>query len=126
IGEDRVRALLIVLLLLCFSTFIERIFRIRSEPLALFFAAAALLTVIRGSSDSAGRLLIAGILSGLSFVTTQKAVYFNVALGLALLVDGALGRHYLAAIRRGTLLVAGWVVPIVFYCFGFGGWNPVP
>ncbi|TIN81715.1 MAG: hypothetical protein E5X94_04890, partial [Mesorhizobium sp.] len=37
LGEDRVRALAIVLVLLCFSNFMERIFRTIAEPLAVFF-----------------------------------------------------------------------------------------
>ena len=50
LGQDRQHALAIVLVLLCFSNFMERIFRTISEPLALFFAVAALLVVISGNS----------------------------------------------------------------------------
>jgi hypothetical protein len=125
IGEDRLRSLLIVLLLLCFSTFIERIFRLRSEPLALFFGAAALLTMVRGEPDAWRRLLTAGVLSGLAFLSTQKSVYFNVSLGLALLTDAVAARHYLGGIRRGSLLVAGWSIPVLLYCIVFGSGNPM-
>ena len=83
IGEDKTRSLLIVLVLLSFSTFMERIFRTISEPLAVFFAVGALLTVLRGNLDRRTPLFLAGVLAGLSFLATQKAVYFDVALGIA-------------------------------------------
>ncbi|HVF83659.1 MAG TPA: glycosyltransferase family 39 protein [Sphingomicrobium sp.] len=121
LGEKRHRALAIVLALLCFSNFMERSFRTIAEPLALFFAAAALLAVLRTRGDRFGSLLAAGVLSGLSFLATQKAVFFNVALGLALVSDAALRRQFAAATRRGALLLAGWLLPIVGYCFLFGG-----
>ena len=126
LGENRVRALALVFILLCFSNFIERIFRTIAEPLALFFAVAALLVVLRGQADKPRTVLAAGILSGLAFLATQKSLYFNLALGLGLLADAALARHYLAGIRRGAWLVLGWTMPIIIYCFIFGGTNPLP
>ncbi|MCP5403108.1 MAG: hypothetical protein H6917_12075 [Novosphingobium sp.] len=126
IGEDKTRSLLIVLVLLSFSTFMERIFRTISEPLAVFFAVGALLTVLRGNLDRRTPLFLAGVLAGLSFLATQKAVYFDVALGIALLGDAILARRPLQGIRRGVWLVAGWMVPAVAYCLLFGGTNPLP
>lgn len=125
LGEDRLRALAIVLILLCFSNFSERIFRTRAEPLAVFFAVAALLVILRGQGIGAKRVLIAGILSGLSFLVTQKAAYFNLALGLGLVGDAFLQRRYLAGIIRGLWLVLGWLLSIVAYCFIFGGSDPL-
>lgn len=126
LGEDRVRALVIVLLLLCFSNFMERIFRTIAEPLAVFFAVAALLVVLRARELKGPQLVAAGILSGLSFLATQKSVYFNLALGLGLVADAALMRRYAAGMARGAWLVLGWTVPIIAYCFVFGGADPVP
>ncbi|HEY6815678.1 MAG TPA: hypothetical protein VI168_09080, partial [Croceibacterium sp.] len=117
--EDRLRALAIVLVLLSFSNFAERIYRTISEPIALFFAVAALLVVLRGASLSGRRLLVAGILSGLAFLTTQKSVYFNIALALGLMADAALARRYLEGVSRAAWLVLGWIVPVVGYCFAF-------
>lgn len=126
LGEDKARALLIVLLLLSFSNIMERIFRTRAEPLALFFAACALLVILRGNADKARTILAAGLLSGLSFLTTQKGVYFNLALGIALAADAGLGGRYRAALERGWWLVVGWLAPVALYCFVFGGFDPVP
>ncbi|RWC64484.1 hypothetical protein [Mesorhizobium sp.] len=126
LGEDRIRALVIVLLLLCFSNFMERIFRTIAEPLAVFFAVAALLVVLRARELSGRQLVAAGILSGLSFVATQKSIYFNFALGLGLVADAALAKRYAAGMARGAWLMLGWTVPIIAYCFIFGGADPVP
>ena len=126
LGEDRNRALIIVLLLLGFSNFMERIFRTIAEPLAVFFAVAALLVVLRARELRGWQLVAAGVLSGLSFIATQKSLYFNLALGLGLVVDAALMRRYAAGIVRGAWLVVGWTIPIIAYCFIFGGTHPVP
>jgi hypothetical protein len=68
----------------------------------------------------------AGVLSGLAFLMTQKSVYFNVALGLALVGDALLQRRLREAILRGGLLVLGWCVPVAIYCLAFGGSDPLP
>ena len=124
LGENRLRSLVIVLVLLSFSNFSERIFRTITEPLAVFFAAMALMIVLRGRADRARTLLAAGVFCGLAFLATQKSIYFNVALGLALVGDAALARSFVDAIRRGALLVLGWAVPIAVYCLAFGGSDP--
>ena len=93
LGESRVRAALIVLVLLSFSNFIERIFETRGDPLSVFFAAAALLVAAR-ARDRSWRVVAAGVLSGLAFLATQKAVYFNFALGVALVGDATLERRF--------------------------------
>lgn len=123
LGGATLTALLALALLLSISTFIERSFRLRSEPLAILFAALALYTVIRAPADRARTLLIAGLLSGLAFVTTQKSIYFNVALGAGLVLDAWASGRLLAGLRHGTLLVVGWAVAILAYGLGFGGWE---
>ncbi|WP_318372390.1 hypothetical protein [Enterobacter sp.] len=125
LGEQRLRALFIVLVLLCFTNFMERIFRTRSEPLALFFALAAVLVILRGHTLIARRIFIAGILSGLAFLVTQKSAFFNLALGLGLVIDAMLRRDFRAAILRGVYLTAGWLLPAMAYCVIFGGSDPL-
>jgi hypothetical protein len=125
-GESRLRAGVVLLVLLSFSNFIERVFETRAEPLATFFAVAALLVAVPGAGDLRSRRVIAaGVLSGLAFLSTQKSVYFDVALGLALVGDAAIGRRYGQAMGRGAWLVLGWLAPIVVYCLVFGGGDPV-
>lgn len=121
LGRNQLTALLSVLVLLSFSSFLERIFCTISEPLALFFAIAALLTILRGDPERRSRLLLAGALSGLSFLATQKAVYFNVALGFGLIADALARSQYRAILPRGAWLVVGWLAPLIIYCLVFGG-----
>ncbi|MEQ8255823.1 DUF7056 domain-containing protein [Roseovarius confluentis] len=121
LGHERITAILAVALLLSFSSYIERGFRLRSEPLATLFAALAVLVVIRYETDRAKTLLIAGLLSGLAFVTTQKSVYFNFALGAALVVDALCMRSASRAFFRGGLLILGWAGAIFFYGALLGG-----
>lgn len=126
LGEDRLRALCVILVLLSFSNFIERIFRTIAEPLAVFFAAAALLVALLGNTVTYKRVLFAGLLSGLAFLTTQKSVYFNLALGLGLTLDALLNGDWKSSLKRGVWLVAGWLLAIAGYCLVFGGSDPLP
>lgn len=121
LGHERITAVLAVAILLSFSNFIERGFRLRSEPLATLFAASAVLVVIRYETDRAKTLVIAGILSGLAFVTTQKSIYFNFALGAALVIDAFCMPSVTRAIKRGALLVLGWAIAIASYGILLGG-----
>ncbi len=120
LGQSKVRSLLTLLVLLSFSNFIERIFETRAEPLAVFFGAAALLAAVSGKTNR-WRILACGALSGLAFLSTQKAIYFNVAVGVALVSDAAFARHYAVGLRRGAWLVLGWLLPVAGYCLVFGG-----
>ncbi|GEM_PF-629605 len=130
LGQQRSGALLAVLVTLSFSNLMERIFRTNAEPLATFFAVAALLIVLRGGARHdqrrAGIIILAGVVSGLSFLATQKGVYFNLALGIALVGDAFLARHFSEGIRRGAWLVVGWLGAIAAYCLFFGGSDPLP
>lgn len=121
LGHTRVQMLIVALILLSFSTFIERSFRLRSEPLAILLAVTAVLVVLRGSVDNARGLLVAGVLSGLAFVSTQKSIYFNVALGAGLVVDALASYNLRNAVKRSMLLIAGWIVALVSYAIFFGG-----
>jgi hypothetical protein len=121
IGESRLRALAILLLLLSFSNFMERIFELRSEPPALFFAAIALFVTVRGDADRARTMLAAGVFSGIAFLTTQKSLYFDVALGIALIGDAAVRRHWLQGAERVAWLLFGWALAVAAYCLLFGG-----
>lgn len=123
IWNNRVHALLVILLTLSFSTFLERIFRTRSETLALFFAMAALYWIVSRNPARNRTILIAGCLCGLAFLATQKAVYFNGSLGLGLTFAILWHSGLRQAILAGVLLIAGWFVPIAIYSVAFGGWS---
>lgn len=120
LGKERPVALAIVLVMVSFSNIMERIFRTIAEPLAVFFAAASLFVVLRGQGK-ARAIVLAGFLTGLAFLTTQKSIYFNVALGMALVGSALIERRIVRALTQGALLVAGWLMAIAAYCLVFGG-----
>jgi hypothetical protein len=123
IGRGRVEVWLVVAVVLAFAGYIEWIFMVRPEPIALVFALAGLWSVTRAPVDEADAgivpILIAGVLAGLAFLTEQKAIWLNLALGLAVVGD-ALVRHSLwRALRDGAVLVVGWVVIVAAYYLFF-------
>lgn len=125
LAASRTESMLVLVTLLSFSSFIERIFETRAEPLAVFFAVASLLVVLRGE-PTARRIFLAGVMTGLAFITTQKSIYFNFALGAALVIEAALLREFRVAFGRGVWLLAGWLLPVIAYCLVFGGTAPLP
>jgi hypothetical protein len=120
IGQSHWQALLTVCVCVAFSTFMERAFRTRSEPLALFFATTAL-WIVTSRRHELKFIALAGALSGFSFLATQKAIYFNFALGLALVVDVAFRRCPLRGLTEGAVLVLGWSVALLAYSVVLGG-----
>jgi hypothetical protein len=123
VGYSPLAALSVALVLLCFNNFIERSFRVQSEPQAILLAAIALWIVVRGPMEHLRFIAFAGILSGLAFVTTQKSVYFNVALGAGLVLDALAQRSVKEAVRRSLALIGGWAAAVFAYSIAFGGWD---
>lgn len=150
LGADRVSALFAVLVLLAFSNFMERSFRVRSDNLATVFALAGLWVAVgkdaalpvRQALRRSWRPLVVGLLVGAAFLSTQKAVYHALALGLGYLALGArLGARRtrapedpsaapetagrlsrgLSALAPAALFSAGWVVSVLLYAVYFGG-----
>lgn len=119
-GRDKVEALFAVCVTLAFSTFMERVFRVRSEPLALFFA-MTVLWLLTLEKKTRWKVLWAGALSGAAFLTTQKAVYFNVAFGLAIIGEGAIRKAYKDAIVRSVIYTSGWLAAVAVYSIYFRG-----
>ncbi len=114
IGHDRLEALFAVFVVLAFSSYMERAFTTRPEAPATFLALMALWLTLRGEG-ALRAVFVAGLVSGLAFLTMQKAVYFNLALGLALVGDGLLRRSLKDAIASGAALAAGWVLTVLVY-----------
>ncbi len=125
LGARRAEALFAVCVLLSFSNFMERSFRIRSDNVAVFLACAALWLATRRGVESRGAALGAGVLVGAAFCSTQKAAYFFAAFALAYLL------HWVVAWRRhgpsgraltpGLAFGAGWVAAVLAYAVYFGG-----
>jgi hypothetical protein len=120
IRRSRIEALLAVAVLLSFSNFAERSFRVRSDTVAVFFEMAAVWALTR---REAGRreAILAGLSCGLAFVSTQKAVYGLLAAGLAIasgLVSRAERRQAVGEIVR---FAAGFWGVVLLYAVAFGG-----
>lgn len=117
LGQDRLRALIVVLVILCFSTFMERAFRLRSEPVALFFASLALWAAV----SEKRAMFWAGIASGCAFLATQKSVYFNAAMIVAVAGDASLRDGLKAALRDVSRFLVGLALALVLYALLLGG-----
>ncbi|MCZ6604933.1 MAG: hypothetical protein O7A03_07290 [Alphaproteobacteria bacterium] len=114
IGASLIEALFALVVLLSTTSFMEWGFIARPEPLALLFGALALLIVV-GRDATPRSWILAGLLSGLAFLTLQKAVYFNLAVGLALCGQAVFHGPMRRAVSSGALLVAGWAAMVLAY-----------
>jgi hypothetical protein len=123
IGRGRLEAWLVVAVVLAFAGYIEWIFMVRPEPIALVFGLASLWSVTRAPRDEAdswvGPLLIAGVLTGLAFLTEQTAVWLNLALGLAVASDALVGHSLSRVLRNGAVLALGWLLIVAAYYIFF-------
>lgn len=124
-SHSRLQSLFAVAVVLSFSTFMERSFRIRAEPVAVVFALTAVWAVCRPRL-SHWHVLAAGILSGAAFLSTQKAVYFNLALGLGLVVNALAARSTRRAASQGAILLSGWGLALLIYAVVFRGADVLP
>ncbi|MFQ5466615.1 MAG: hypothetical protein ACE5DS_00620, partial [Kiloniellaceae bacterium] len=114
IGRTRVEAALAVATTLAVSSFMERAFTVRPEMLALTLAAIGLWVVVSGPAGAA-RGFIAGLFAGAAFLVTQKAIYFDLALGVTLVGPGLLARRPGRALASGALLMVGWAIMLGAY-----------
>ncbi|VAX19596.1 hypothetical protein MNBD_NITROSPINAE03-1003 [hydrothermal vent metagenome] len=119
-GRTKLEALFTVCVLLAFSTFMERVFRVRTEPLCLAPAMGAL-WITTSRHKSGWILFLAGLMSGVAFLTTQKAVYFNFALGVALIAEAVTRKAYAQAFKKAAIFTFGWAVIVVAYSVYFRG-----
>ncbi len=124
LGFSRISALVSLVLLLSVSTYMERSFRVRSETPAILCSALSLWVVVAGGGlPRPGRIALAGVLTGCAFLCTQKAVYFNGALGLGLVAAFWLHGTLPRAVSAAAALLAGWAVALLSYSLVFGGSN---
>lgn len=138
LGAGRSASLFSVFVLLSFSTFMERAFRVRADTLAVFLALAGLWVALGADGKpikwrGLARWLHAfgaGLLVGAAFLSTQKAAYHALALGLGYLVVGirsAWTRESPRLRATGTILApaavfsSGWAASVLLYAVYFGG-----
>jgi len=117
LGRDRAEALISVVAVLAFSTFMERAFRMRADTVAAFLSLVGLWSATR-PRWSHGQATLAGVFAGLAFLATQKAVFAVIAMALGYVTAGAGRRNRLIAL---ALFAAGWVGTVLAYSLFFGG-----
>jgi hypothetical protein len=112
-----------VLILICtlsYSNFFERAFRIRTDTIALTFAIGSLLFMVR-SKRRRTYIFFSGVMIGLSFLCTQKAVFFLVAYFIALLVASRSVVGWRQTFMDGLFFMSGWLATFMVYAIYFGG-----
>lgn len=119
--KGKFQGILSIMLLCCFTTFLERSFRIRADLLSTLFSMPALV-VLCGTFITLPQLTIAGFFLGLAFLTTQKAIYFILSFYAALV----LSRVYISGINIHCFkkmitecfsVFFGLVLPMLFFLF---------
>jgi hypothetical protein len=118
---DRRLALLAPITALGFSNFTEHAYCVRTDTVALPFALAALFLLSSPERPDRRRTLAAGLLLGISFLCTQKAIYFALAAGAALVAAGWPRDGFRRTASRAFLLLAGWSAAVFAYAAYFGG-----
>jgi hypothetical protein len=113
-------AMLVPLTALSFSNVFERAFRIRTDTVALPFALAALVLLVR-PGRAGHRTALAGVFLGAAFLSTQKAIYFLAAFLVALVVAEWSTTTWRRSLRDGGLLLSGWCASFLAYAIWFGG-----
>jgi hypothetical protein len=112
--------LLVLVSALSYSNLFEGAFSIRTDTVALTFAAGSLLFLVR-SRRRRSHLAVSGALMGLSFLCTQKAVYLLAACFIALVVATWLDSGWRRALQDSLLFASGWLAVFVGYAIYFGG-----
>lgn len=123
LGRGRFGTWFSVGVLFSFTNFMERSFRIRSDTVAVFFAAAAAFASVGG--EGPGAAFLAGALAGGAFLSTQKAVYPLAALGLAVAVSGLGVFPLRRQLARACAYAGGVAAALLAYAAWFDVGNPL-
>lgn len=111
----RIFALFSVVVVLSVSSFTEHAFRIRSETVSIMFASIACYVLLLSAGETRRVYkydLGTGVLLGLAFLSTQKAVYYVLALGFASLFCSMQVRQNL---KSCVVMAAGFLITFLFY-----------
>lgn len=121
LGYSIFEALFCVCIMLAFSTYMERGFRVRAEPLAVLFGLLSFYALLAWDQINRKSVFLAGLLLGLAFLTTQKTIYMSIAFGLGMfvVVRGASGLK--SALMSSLLMATGFLISVFFYSLFFAG-----
>jgi hypothetical protein len=112
-------AVLAILLLCGFTTFLDRSIRIRADLISTLFSLPGLWAVVYPSLHPLF-LGVAGFFLGLAILTTQKAVYFVVAFAVALvgrqiIIFGLNAQSFKKIGLNSLIAIAGFAVPTLSF-----------
>lgn len=122
LGRSRFEAWFAVSTLFSFTNFMERSFRIRSDTVAVAFAACAVFVSVGGEGPA--RAFLSGLLAGGAFLSTQKAVYPLAALGLGLVASGLGSPSSRRQLARAGAFAGGVAAALLAYGMWFDLRNP--
>ena len=118
---EREDALFSLCVLLSFSNVMERAIRVRSDHVALFFDVAAVAVVCRGNLTSRWRAAAGGALIGMAFLSTQKAAFAALAMGVALSIALWSTAGFRRAVMAGAACLGGFLAALGAYALYFSG-----
>ncbi|HEX7578665.1 MAG TPA: hypothetical protein VF580_01600 [Thermoanaerobaculia bacterium] len=120
LGRTTPETLFAVAVLLSFSNFMERSFRVRSDSVSVFFIAGAMTAATWPGASAAA---VSGVLAGAAFLSTQKAAFAVAALGIGW-VSGALRpASKTRAYGEALAFAAGFALAVLGYAAWFGGFG---
>ena len=110
-----------ITLLASYTTFLDRSIRVRADLVSTLLSLPALWVLV-SPTLSLFYIGLAGFFLGVSFLATQKAIYFVIAFGISLigreLVRFGFTKKYIIEISKKTLISAfSFFIPIVIFFF---------
>lgn len=118
LGRTTPEALFGVAVLLSFSNFMERSFRVRSDSVSVFFIACAMTAATFTGFAAAA---VSGALAGAAFLCTQKAALAALALGIGWLSGALRPERKLLALGETLAFGGGFAAAVLAYAAWFGG-----
>jgi hypothetical protein len=109
-----------VAVLLSFSNFMERSFRVRSDSVSVFFIAGAMTAATWPGALAAA---VSGVLAGAAFLSTQKAALAVAALGIGWASGALRPASRIRAYGETLAFAAGFASAVFGYAAWFGGFG---
>lgn len=127
LSKNLILSILSICILLSFSTYMERSFRIRSDLLCVFLAILAIyIYLIDNKKNNSIKTFLSGLILGCSFLATQKAAYFIIAFVLSIILSGSMTYESIKQqIKNTMVLLSGTIISVFIYCLWFDATDPV-
>jgi hypothetical protein len=120
LGRTTPEALFGVAVLLSFSNFMERSFRVRSDSVSVFFIAGAMTAATWAGVPAAA---VSGVLVGAAFLSTQKAAFAVAALGIGWASGALRPASRIGAYAEALAFAAAFSAAVLVYAAWFGGFG---